>query len=142
MYTICRGNKTVSVKTDNKDYIIGFKNAYIARKVQYNMHPEPKIILLKSNTMSIEKENINIYIDNDASLFIQKLQGDYYNPINDGGYHMKNENLDNFMLFPFTNSIGIIIPYNLIDETNDEYIFKCIVLDPSPMVELFKAPSE
>lgn len=137
MYTICRGNKTVGTKSDNKDYIIGYKKVIFARKVQYNIHPEPKIILLKSNMTFVEKNNIKVHIDNDASLFVQKHRGNYYNPLNDGCYHMKIEKLDEFMLFPFTKSIGIILPYNLIDETDDEFIFKCIVLSPNSMIELF-----
>ena len=60
MYTICRGNKTVSVKSDNKDYIIGFNKILIAKSVQYNIHPEPKIILLRSNIQKIKKEYLSL----------------------------------------------------------------------------------
>jgi hypothetical protein len=138
MYTICRGNKTVSVKSDNKDYIIGFNKILIAKSVQYNIHPEPKIILLRSNIQKIKKEDLSLSIDNDATLFIEKHNGCALNPINDGGYHINTTKIHEFMLYPYSKNIGVVLPYDLIDENENEFIFKSFVIDAPEDTDYFK----
>lgn len=132
MYTICRGSKTVSVNSNNINYVIGFKSLSYVKKVQYNIHPEPKIILLKSNTQIVKNEGlaIDITIDNEATLFIEKHLGDALDPLNDGGFHINTSKIDDFVLYPYSKNIGIILPFDLLDETENEFIFKSIVIDP------------
>lgn len=138
MYTICRGNKIISVRSNNKDYIIGFNKVIIAKKIQYNIHPEPKIILLRSNIQKIKEGDLTLSIDNDATLFIEKHNGCALNPMNDGGYHINTVNINEFMLYPYSKNIGVVLPFNLIDESECEFIFKSIVVDTPSETDYFK----
>jgi hypothetical protein len=132
MHSICRGSTTVSVKSNNINYVIGFKSLSYAKKVQYNIHPEPKIILLKSNVQIVKNEelSIDITIDNEATLFIEKHLGDVMDPLNDGGFHISTTKINDFILYPNSKNIGIILPFDLLDETENEFIFKSFVIDP------------
>lgn len=128
MYTINSGNKTVSVHSDNIHYIIGFKNVRIARKVQYNMHPEPIITIIKNPETQIT--NNNVHLNNDVTLFIPKAPLDLPPAMRDGGYHIHEYKENDFMALPSTRNIGIIIPIKLQEETNEEFVFKSILFDP------------
>lgn len=135
MYTIRVGNKTVSVSTPQHHYIIGFKNAHVARKVQYGMHPEPQLTLVRDPDIDIPRNqktppDIDIKMNNASTLFIPKAPVDLPPQMRDGGFHLHEYKEADFMALPGTKNIGIIIPYLIDDETVSEFVFKSIVIDP------------
>jgi hypothetical protein len=133
-YTIKRGNRTISYFNNNKHYIIGFKKSSIARKVIYNIHPEPEIVLFQSENIElVTTEDMKIAFDTQALLFIPKCKGSVLEPLNDGGFHLGIIKYDEFIQYPFTKGLGIIIPYDLIHEDKNEFQFNSQIIHPIPL---------
>ena len=137
VYTICRGNKTISIVHRNQNYVIGFRKPLEVRRVLYSMHPEPKFDLVRDHDISLDGdlENVGIFgmslnIDVSATLFIPKCKGSILEPMNDGGFHVDNHSEESFLMFPIEKNLGIIMPYLLFHENDDEFLFKAAVLDP------------
>ena len=133
MYTLKLGNKTVSINHQDRHYIIGFKSIFMARKVHYNMSPEPVFLLLSNKTIKIPKEQgfLDVLtIDYNATLSISKCKGTIWEPMNDIGYHLEEHERDAFLSFPIKKQLGIIMPYELIEETPEKFMFKSYVIDP------------
>jgi len=121
LYTIQRNSTIISVNSSNIKYFIGYKNILFARKVLYNLHPEynENIYLLKDQNKIIKKNDIIINYENNATLFIPKYIGSYNDPMNDGGFHINYTPLN-----IINEKCGLIIPFKLLDENENELIFK------------------
>ena len=136
IYTICRGNKTVSVQYKQLHYVIGFKKTIEVRNVMYNMHPEPKFDLIRNADLDLSEKvsefgfDYNLNIDVGATLFIPKCSGNILDPMNDGGFHMDQHTEDSFLMFPLVKNLGVILPMTLQEENKDEFIYKVLVIDP------------
>lgn len=138
MYTIKQGNKTVSLTHKEKHYIIGFESVVHARKVQYSMHPMPEMVLLRNNNIDVRPslnaiglKNTSLVLDIGATLFIPKHKGDPLHPINDGCFHLGFEKYNEFITYPLTKSLGIVMPYELKDEDEHEFMFRSHVIEPT-----------
>ena len=135
-FTLKQGNKTLSMVQNQRHYVIGFKNALTARKVQYSMHPEPKLTLIRDTDIYLKDDfdahgyDLSLTIDVKATLFIPKCVGSTLHPMNDGGFHMQQYNDNEFLLLPVEKQLGLILPYELQEENEDEFIFKTCVIDP------------
>jgi hypothetical protein len=130
-YLLNRGNKSLSHTYKNHTYVIGFKSAITARKVHYSIHPEPQFMLLEGEThIDTRIDGIKISIDTTATLFIPKCKGSTLLPLNDGGFHLNKIDMNNFVTYPIRRYLGIIIPYDIVEENDDEFIFKSQVIDP------------
>lgn len=125
-------NKSVGFVNYNKHYVIGFKNSQVARKVMYGLHPEKKPYLLRDDPQILSdiKTGIELTIDSSATLFIPKFQGSSTYPLNDGGFHIKTVNYEDFLVYPMTHSLGVVIPFVLIDESSEEFMYRSHVIDP------------
>lgn len=134
IFTIKQGNKTLSTKSKDCHYVIGFKSAFAARKVQYSMQPEPDIMMLRcSNTyISLDRYGINddLVMDANATLFIPKCKGSTLERMNDGGFHLYETTYKEFLDYPFIKNLGVIIPHYLTHEDEHEFAFKSVVIDP------------
>ncbi len=128
-YTIQRGHDILSVNHKNTQYFIGFKKAITARTVQYSLNPEPKIQLLRGDKIHSNE----IYFDVNSSLFLPKCKGSTLDPMNDGCFHMNQMEQADFFLLT-TKRCGIIIPYDLKHEDDDEFVFTSFVIDPIPTI--------
>lgn len=134
IHTLRQGNKTVSINHRRKHYLLGFQTAITARKVHYSMHPEPKFTLIRENDIDLSKDleevDIKLTIDTSATLFIPKCKGSIHDPMNDGGYHLDRVLESDFLLYPVTKNLGIVVPYVLECEDENEFMFKAYVIDP------------
>lgn len=138
VYTLKRGSKTVSLVHKSVHYVIGFNKTTLARKVMYNLHPEPEFTLVRDNGISLGPDllkagfvDLELNIDVGATLFIPKCKGDILHPLNDGGYHLSYVAEDDFLMYPVSKNLGIVMPTEIFDEDNDEYVFKAFVMDPT-----------
>lgn len=137
IYTLRQGNKTVSLLHQNKHYLLGFTKAITARKVHYSMHPEPAFMLVRekeidiSNDLSSAGVDVKLTIDTCSTLFIPKCVGSIHNPMNDGGYHLDYVLESEFLLYPVKKNLGIVVPYILEHEDENEFMFKAYIIDPS-----------
>lgn len=137
-------------------YIVGFKNPILARKVHYNMHPEPKLRLERSDVIDITTDinkgllevgtmgltSAQITIDVFSRLYIPKQEerGGPLLPINDGGFHLEEITVDKLYMMPFDRNIGVILPYDLESETSREIVLMCQVIDPASSTQHFTVP--
>lgn len=139
IYTIQQKNKTVGIVHNNFHYVIGFKNIVMARNVQYNLHPEPRIILDRANITEISVLEDCMTIDLNSKLYIQKYNGSAQDPLNDGHYHINTEDELNFLQYPIDKMIGVIMPNELLDEDDDNFIFESQVIDPFFKAEFYRS---
>lgn len=129
IYTIQKNHDILSVQQSSTRYYIGFNKSQTARKVQYSIHPEPQITLMRGTRTHVDE----VYFEFDASLFIPKCVGSTLLPMNDGCFHMNMLSEKEFLLLP-TKRCGIIIPYELSVEDDDEFVFKTFVIEPIPTI--------
>lgn len=130
MYTLKQGNKTMSVYTCQKHYVIGFQKVLLARHVQYMLHPEPKLTLIKDPKEYARNRKMSLAMDGKATLFVPKCRGSTLHPMNDGNFHLHQYKTEEFMMFPYEKQLGIVIPYFLQEESEDEFMFKSLVIEP------------
>jgi hypothetical protein len=136
IYVLKQQNKHVSVIHAKRHYVIGFQNVLTARKVQYSLHPDPKMILLRDTIVSLKDDldkqgyDLNLKLDVRATLFIPKCKGSVLHPLNDAHYHCDSHTFSEFLYLPLKNNIGIVMPYSLEEEDEDEFMFRSCVIDP------------
>jgi hypothetical protein len=126
--TIKQNTKTIGFYHKNKPYVIGFKSPRLARSVMYMLDEDPKFLLLKHSpkTMIEPETQVELNIDSEATLFIPKNNS---KTIIDS-YYINVINFDDFIIYPYTNNIGIIIPYFQVTQDDNEFVFKSHVIDP------------
>lgn len=129
-YMIHKNNKMIGFYYKNKPFVIGFKSAPIARNVMYHLPVEPTFTLLPSNPKVLQNESlgIDLLIDNEATLFIPKT--DFLSLPKEEGYYLLDMEYQEFLIYPYTKNIGVIIPYVLLDENEEEFIYRSHVIDP------------
>lgn len=137
MFTINHKSRTVGLQHKDSHFVVGFKSVRMARKVMYQLHPEPTLMVVRGDEIDLTTRiqakgvDMNLVIDSSAALFIPKFEGSSSDPMNDGGYHLHNVSEVEFMTYPFTKMLGIILPYELIDENDKEFIFRTQLIKPS-----------
>lgn len=145
MYTIKQSSKTLGFQHNNNHYIIGFDNVKLARKIQYSLHPYPEMKLLRgTNQIDLKNvmdkigcENTSLIMDLEATLFLPKFKGSSNNPLNDGGYHLNVEKYEDFVAFPFTKMLGVVMPISLTYEDENEFVLLSNVIEPTFHPKLF-----
>lgn len=153
MYVLRQGSKSLSVTHGESPYVIGFKCSTMARKVHYNLHPDPTrhariersraIDVTSELKQGLKEHNINfacesVNIDTQATLFIPKhLSGGPLDPTNDTGVHLSTIDATDFMMYPFEHHVGIIMPYALLEERAHEYLFWSHLIEPCSDYESF-----
>ena len=77
--------------------------------------------------------DVPLTLDTNAHLFVPKntTGGDIWNPMNDIGWHVSKLEESKFLMLPISHNIGVINPYKLVDESDSEYVFRCVVIDPT-----------
>jgi hypothetical protein len=141
IYTIKYGNKTVGFTHKQRPYVIGFENPRLCAKVKLGLAPQPIISIVRGS----EDEDLArkaFVMDTRATLFISRFQGSSADPMNDGGYHTHTGAYKDFVLYPFSKQIGVIIPSRLVEENEYEFMLECTVIEPVEglHIEYFQAP--
>ena len=154
-----QGRRSMSLRDMNKTYVIGFQHIDIAKRVASNVSPNVANLLRIKRSMA---ENValdvkrtmmemqmpltpvanDITIDVAASLYIPKSVlysgyniSDVTPTEKDAVVHEVDYN--DFMMMPFQNNVGIIMPYDIVQDSVSEYEFLCNVVDPADSFEHF-----
>ena len=137
IHTINQKSQSIGICINKKNFVVGFDNIKIARRVQYCMHPEPKLSLVRGEDIDMSDKftenginGVSLTLDVKSTLFIPKYKGSPADPMNDGGFHIQNHKQIEFMAYPLTKMIGIIIPYHLLDEDENEFMFRAHLIEP------------
>ena len=117
-YTIKQKSKTLGLCHDDKHYVVGFRNVITARSVQYFLHPDAKLSVWKLPMQ-----------DPNGMLFIPKYSGAAFDPMNDGCFHMEQLSSEEFLKYP-SKMVGIIVPLDLVDEDEEQFVFDSFMVDP------------
>jgi hypothetical protein len=129
IYTIRRDNETVGFYHRRKPYIIGFRNAAIARSIKYLIPSEPPIPFDLVSTDHITLQNL--LIDNNSTLFIPKHILPALGPFEEEfGYAIEQIKYDDFVLYPMTKKIGVVIPYVLLNESDKGFTYRSHTIHP------------
>ena len=132
-FTLKAGNKTLGLNDNGMHYIIGFRNVYLARRVQYVMHPTPNLALYRGGGLKRKDQHTDIVIDTEAKLFIpkQELKGGPHHPLNDGGWHLDTKEYKQLLMTPFKYQVGLIMVTNILNEIPIDIEADCWVLEPN-----------
>jgi hypothetical protein len=136
VYTIKSKNQTIGYKYQvnniDKNLILCFKNVITARKVHYNLHPNP---VLELDKVPADGSIVTV----DCTLNIPKMEhtGGYLHAMNDGGFYLSESSSEEIHSLPYTANVGLILPYRLDDEDSQKFVFKSIIVSPSQHTALF-----
>lgn len=135
-------------------YVVGFQNLMHAKKIQYDIKPEPNLKLYRTEYLNIvsqvnkgleefgvDKINSHIVIDTMARLHVPKKNTDVYpsdHEMNDGGFHLSTVSYEDFLMYPFDNNVGIIMPHTLENETETEFVFTSNVVESTYSTDMFR----
>ena len=118
-----------------KKYVMGFGTANMARKVQYDMKMPVSTALsflpgLEPVRLRHDHSKV-LVLDKDATLFIGKKDlKTRTDNVMDGGIVLDRMEETDFLNLPFSGVFGILMPTKLLDETNEDFTFRCITIDP------------
>lgn len=152
IYTINQKGKSLSCHgTMGQSFVIGFRDVRMARKIQYNLAPNVEPFLLRSHIEDITDEvncslrqmqantiSGKVVIDVKAQLHIQKLDDTLPPQLNDGMFHLETLDYSDFMMFPFEKNLGIIMPYEVLVETEHHFTLLSNVIENSDSSETFR----
>jgi hypothetical protein len=132
---------------NDKSYVIGFRSLEHAHIVHRNISNQSKVEILHQSKRDVgDTINYNlkqhlgvqvsafksIEIDDDARLVIQKRQP------SDDDLVIQEIPFQDFIMLPFYNHIGIVLPFELVHEYPDRFEFDCQTVDPVSDYKLFK----
>lgn len=135
MYLLGQGTTHLSVRSMNTTYILGFKSVLLARGVHYNLPPYPELSLVRGEKITVcpdvpSRPGMRLIIDPDATLFIPKTEGTIWNAMNDVGHHLVVMKEAEFLAYPVTKRVGIILPQRIRSETDDEFVLSSFIIEP------------
>ena len=121
IYTLRNKTENLSLIYNAKKYVVIFKHFVHAHKVQYNITTDCDIKVL-----NLSNRNSYSYIYGNMMLSIPKYK---YENIEKYFYIKKNNKRD-ILALPNYKDTGLLLPYSFEDETDNEFIFRTIMIDP------------
>lgn len=102
----------LAVSNANKMYAVAFKSAKVANKVGRQLHVYPQLSCRRIS-------------DRTARLTIDKNVGDHCTLC-----EVYSVNFQEFLMYPFDKCLGIVLPFKLLEETRQQYVFLSWIVDP------------
>jgi hypothetical protein len=102
----------LGVRNAERMYAVAFKSAKVANRVgrRLDMYPQLRFKRISDRT---------------ARLTIDKNSG------NDCAVcDVHNVNFQEFLMYPFDKCLGIVLPFKLLEETRQQYVFLSWIVDP------------
>lgn len=132
--------------TTHENYMIGIHNINLYAHMRRYIGEKPKLKIIKRayNNISMDinshlKTNYkDVIIDTEAELqVIKQFENEYKFTYK---YDFRNDIIssEEFMMYPFTKYLGVIIPFEIKLEDDDTIIYKCNIIDPVEDYTLFK----
>lgn len=128
-YLIQQKHKPLNIIQFDRNYTVVFDKAIMARTVLNRLHPIDKPILTRGDPILISRDELWFNMDVDSTLFIKKSNGDPLHALNDGGFHVETINDKVIFNTVFNKNTGLVFPYNLITEDDEEFVYKCQVIE-------------
>jgi hypothetical protein len=152
MFTIkTRNGSLLGCVTESKPYVIGFTNLKTVSKVSHILRIPPNITLKRKHIIDVTEEVKdglvsmgieefafnNINIDVEALLSIEKASI-FDCPEDFGTTQISLMDECDFLFMSFQHNIGLIIPFEELDENETQITFKASVIDPNGDSDIFK----
>lgn len=122
-------------------YTVGYRSKQLAQTLLQKMEHPPKYMLLPDNPVELydPSSDTRLIIDSNATFFIPKAKAakalkEKGGDIGDLEDLFTIERVDyhDFLLYPVTHGTGIVMPFFLVTEDEDEYVYRAHVIDPLP----------
>lgn len=129
IHLIHRNGMPLHIQYESRQYVMGLRNAILARKIFYQIQPDKVSLLIGvDEPLAINRD---LFVDSKATLFIPKSKRCIDAGL-DHGLYMTSESQDKFYGIPFRNkNTGIIIPTDLLDETEEDMTLRCLMVVPT-----------
>jgi hypothetical protein len=148
-------NKLLGFRHRNRSYIIGFPKESHAKYMARHLTKEniSRIYLLQHHIVDVTEDinaglramdmssvsvEGNVTIDLQSSLVLPKSKGHHHNDNLIDDISLDEFSFEDFLLLPFTRSVGITIPMSISDDTNTRLVFESQVIDPCEEPRMFK----
>jgi hypothetical protein len=133
-YLIQQNHQPLRVKQSNLTYHMGYENSVIAQNVMQNLKPDPKCSLSRGYKAIATIYGVKLSCETNATMFIEKNRGFPLHQLNDGAFDIVTMDDAKFFNLLFKDvSIesrkGIIIPYRLVAEDEDDFVFRCKIIE-------------
>ncbi len=130
-----------------KHYVVGFNQHHLNYLLRNNITKKSKACLIRNHTEDVTQD-INaglimkgvsqtisgVTIDVGAKLIITK---DEEFVEKDDVFEIDHVQIDNFILWPFQNNLGVVLTTDLYTEDKDKYVFTSQIIDPCQSSEMF-----
>lgn len=139
IYMIRKNSRMVGFADSDTAYLIGFTQQTHAYLVKRNLVHTPMVRMERVTTTIPRTEEFRFGVDMDAKLSIVKERNDEFEePVlwKDDKMEVVKMDMDDFVKLPITNGTGIIIPFELMEEDDDSYTFKCQIIDAGVAMDL------
>lgn len=134
---------------EGKPYVIAYNNFRLAHRIGRIMKSPPDITLHRDTVIDVTREVNNllmdigfkesdfqeITLDISAQLHIQKAPK---NEITDVNYDLEVMDQSDFFFLNFGKNLGLIMPQEKIEETDDKVVFLSSVVDPAINIDQFR----
>lgn len=121
IYTLRNKNRELSLLYNNKKYVVVFKRLLYAHNIQYNIDIDCKINILNIS----DKKNIS-NISGNMMLSIPKCKYE----ITQEYFYIKKYERSEMLNLPNYKDTGLLVPYIFEDETDNEFLFRTLMIDP------------
>lgn len=129
-FLIQRKHQPLNIITNGRDYHVAFDKAVVARSVMHAIPPYPQLELMRGEPINICKDEVALNMEVDATLFIKKCKHNTMHPMHDGGYHLQTvKDVDYFDRILQDDTCAMIIPYRLMCEDEEEFVFRCQIIE-------------
>lgn len=134
-------SRKIYLITAHDNYIIGAQSRHIYNKIGHS----PKVVSIRRSSfdnvatdvnfglkkLNIKSEYNSITVDTHASVEFIKNPDQNEAP-------MKVISIEEFLLYPFKNYLGIILPYSELYTTEQSIIFQANIIDPVADIDRFR----
>ena len=130
VYTLRRDARTLSVRDaeTERDYVVGIRSVYAARRAQYHLGTEPRLVLERATRPSLS----SVY--GRGTLLIPLLPPAHRPPPAAAGhcwgFHLVMHRAAEFYQLPLKQNLGIALAYELVAETDAGLTFRVHLLEP------------
>lgn len=152
-------NNFVGFQSRDSSFVVGFLNKGLANHASHTIKSSSRFHMRNvalTNVRNLMESmfpeemsdvpEIKVMIDSDARLIVQKEGWRMSDDASDASEHQVSEDIltkcriptDEFIMYPFTKNIGVVMADGLISETPKRIIYNIHVIAPAFCVELFE----
>ena len=146
-YVIKQGRDALSVNHNNRSYMVGFSKPHLANLTRSKLGPVDSLYLQRKYIYDVTDEvNAGLKLMNITDIRVNKITMDTHAELtlykatkglcND--YDIEKVSTEDFLMYPIEKNIGIVMPYDYIEENSEVMKMTSNVVDPCDDFDRFK----